>query len=591
VDEGEIEKRLRDIGIADTSELPVGATLRPPDASVAKTVAAPATWTERSLPRLSVDLRGSRGAEPGDVLPTHEADLEVRSLIGEGGMGRVFLARQHSLRRDVAVKTAKDGAPDWARQAIFVEGAVTGQLEHPAIVPVHALGIDSAGRPAMVMKRIEGVSWHVLAKDPANEGWDGWEGTPDDRLLGHLQILMQICNALHFAHSRGIVHRDVKPENVLIGRFGDVYLADWGIATEVGHVEDRLCGTPGYMAPEMVSLLPVDERTDVYLLGATLHEVLTGRMRHDAGTAMMAIVSAKLSEPFAYDMSVPSELAELVNRACHVEPDERPSDAKTFRDAVLAHIRHRESAVLAAEGAERVMQLVQLLDDDEPDEEQRREIDRLIAEARFGLETALTQWSDNAVAHEALAELERILESRREHAAKLEREARDRDPKIAARSRAFALTFLGMVNAALAVYALVAMDTPSRVELVFFPVLVIGLAAAGAFAQRKSVMLTKFNRDVVVFFFILLGVMLIGRITGLFVPIDPAEHFSRDAFVLAAGMAVGSIAYLRWMAWLSLIFLVTGIACAAVPGHALGIFAVSASIAVFVAAGSQWRST
>src|SRR6185295_6663298 len=97
-------------------------------------------------------------------------------------MGRVLLARQHSLAREVAVKTARDDTNLSAREAILWEGAISGQLEHPSIVPVHALGLDAAGRPALVMKRIEGVSWDALIADPAHPGWEGWEGTHKDRL-------------------------------------------------------------------------------------------------------------------------------------------------------------------------------------------------------------------------------------------------------------------------------------------------------------------------------------------------------------------------------------------------------------------------
>ena len=272
----DLQRRL----IAATRGVPdgaIGATMRPLRSTVAETIAAtPAEIEPRGLPRISVDLRASMDAHASSPASGSGADLEVRGVIGEGGMGRVLVARQHSIDRDVAIKTIRDGAPETVHAALLAEGRITGRLEHPSIVPVHALGLDEAGRPALVMKRVEGTSWLALLRDPAHPGWEGWKGDPRDRLLGHLELLAAICNALHFAHSRGFVHRDVKPENVLVGGFGDVYLADWGVATRIGTRDENLCGTPACMAPEMVTGGVVDERTDVYLLGAALHEVLTG---------------------------------------------------------------------------------------------------------------------------------------------------------------------------------------------------------------------------------------------------------------------------------------------------------------------------
>ena len=136
--------------------LQAGLTIRPADDSTPGDTLASRGLPMQSLPALSVDLRD---ALTGDAVASQvRPDLEVRGVIGEGGMGRVLLARQHSLARDVAVKTAKRDAPQSSRDAILVEGTITGQLEHPAIVPVHALGLDPSGWPARVMKRVEGVA-------------------------------------------------------------------------------------------------------------------------------------------------------------------------------------------------------------------------------------------------------------------------------------------------------------------------------------------------------------------------------------------------------------------------------------------------
>src|SRR5262249_9535023 len=145
------------------------------------------------------------------------------------------------------------------------EAKTTGLVDHPGIVPVHALGRDPAGRPILVMKRVEGVSWRQLLDDSTDVAWTTLERPGTDRLAFHLETLMQVCNALAFAHRRGIIHRDIKPSNVMVGEFGEVFLLDWGIACPIqrgagASSSDEtapaatLCGTPAYMAPEMLSL-------------------------------------------------------------------------------------------------------------------------------------------------------------------------------------------------------------------------------------------------------------------------------------------------------------------------------------------------
>ncbi len=210
--------------------------------------------SSRELPRISIALRGSLSDHaPRLASSNDDRDIEVLSTLGEGGMGRVFLARQHSLDREVAIKTVRDDASESDRSALLSEGAITGHLEHPGIVPVHALGVDREGRPVLVMKRVEGVEWATLLEDDDHPFWESRVGSRAERLDDHLEILLQVCDAAHFAHSRGIVHRDIKPQNVFIGRYREVYLGDWGLALHAEREQrsGALCGTPAFMAPEM----------------------------------------------------------------------------------------------------------------------------------------------------------------------------------------------------------------------------------------------------------------------------------------------------------------------------------------------------
>ena len=594
-----LEERLRSLGTADTALFPPGATIVPdPDATLgeadistdATLAAGPAASEEelRSLPRLSVDLRGSLAPAPGPAAPS---DLEVRDLLGEGGMGRVLLARQHSLARDVAVKTSKDGAPPSARGALLREGRITGQLEHPAIVPVHAIGLDAEGRPALVMKRIEGSSWDELLDDPAHPGWEDWPGTPEDRLPGHLAILEQVCQALHFAHSRGILHRDVKPENVLIGIFGDVYLADWGVACALGDADERLCGTPVYMAPEMVTPGPVDERTDVFLLGAVLHEILTGRPRHDRETALQALMAARLAEPATYDDEVPTELARIANRACHRDPAERFESARAFRDALRSYVEHSDSLELAREATNR-FEAGQALLRQELDADGRRQLDAHLAAARFGLEQALAQWPQNALAVATLGELERVEEAQRERALAFERVARDNDPRVAARARALALSCIAVLGVVLGVVTVgLPQAEVTHTHMLIIPSGMLVTMLLGAFAFRKQLGVTAFNRRATLCVLLMMVVMTVRRV-AMYASGDMeiVDVFGGDSFLIGGIFAAMGITLLRWVGILAVLSILGGVGVYLVPDHALDIFGVVMSTNMVLAAVLGWKT-
>ncbi|MCB9676054.1 MAG: protein kinase [Alphaproteobacteria bacterium] len=217
--------------------------------------------------------------------PDGRDELAFGTTIGTGGMGVVRTAEQVRLHRTVAVKSLRTDIDDpEATRKLLAEAWMTGALEHPNIVPVYDIAVDDAHRPHIVMKRITGIEWESVMDDgPAIAERFGTH----DLLAWNLGILMAVCNALHYAHDRGIVHRDVKPQNVMVGEFGEVYLVDWGIAVPLkddGRIPavggGRIAGTPRYMAPEMVRAEPVTVATDIYLLGGVLHRILTGVPPH-----------------------------------------------------------------------------------------------------------------------------------------------------------------------------------------------------------------------------------------------------------------------------------------------------------------------
>ena len=553
------------------------------------------------LPPISVDEptedspTETEGSGPGPTLP----DLVVLKVLGEGGMGRVQLARQRSLQREVALKRPRPDAGEREARGLRAEALVTGHLEHPNIVPVHALGADRSGLPVIVMKRVEGVSWRDLLRDPEHPGWQSREPDPEARLVWHLGILAQLCNAIAFAHSRGIVHRDMKPDNVMIGEFGEVYLIDWGVAVRSGarsrdeQGRPLVVGTPCYMAPEMARGDAIDPQTDVYLLGATLHEVLTGQVRHLGRDIHAVSAQAIASEPYAYGDEVPGELAELANRACSADPARRPRGALAFRHALLDHLRHRGSLRLSA-AADRAMDAIEV----EPAAAQARAIE----ECRFGYREALREWPDNpdamrglrrcalatvrleigrrdAIAARAalaelvdrprdlmgeLASLESALAADEAERDRLRQLARDADPTVRAPAGVLMFAILMVVSLSLVVYAvrLHRTGTVSPTALILFPALSGVAALVFVYVSRREMAANAFNRRLAAWFIALVASLVAGRAIGQSHGVAVANQFAFDSVLLAAMLTVGGLFLFRWL-WICAAVMTTSAVVAA----------------------------
>ena len=497
---------------------------------------------------------------------TGDGRLVLEETLGEGGMGIVRLGTQVALGRKVAVKTLR---PEVVEQAatlkLLREAWVTGALEHPNVVPVYDVGLDEEGRPVIVLKRIGGTAWADVMHDAKQV--DRRFGAKDP-LEWNLGILMQVCNAVHFAHSRGIVHRDLKPENVMVGEFGEVYVLDWGIAVALtddgsgrfplaAHATE-MAGTPCYMAPEMLGGKSprLSERTDVYLLGATLREIVTGKAPHE-GPHLMAIIQSVILPPRPLPSRVPEELARICRRATDTDPDARFENAEQLRLALAGFLRHRGSKQLSDEARERLDDLqAELGAPGTRGDDTRMRVYNLFGECRFGFRQALRAWPENEHArdglHEALVtmiehelasgepraasvllgELEdapaelraRVDEARSVEQARmaaLEHLRRDHDPDVGRRTRFFVMSILGGIWT-LAPLVMAIFDLQRGfTELALANGALLVFTSGLAIWARESLSKTSINRRIVLSVLFLFIVQLALTLVCLLLGVEP----------------------------------------------------------------------
>ena len=310
------------------------------------------------------------GSDAGSLPPLGR--FQPVGELGQGGMGRVLEARDPELRRSVAVKVVVDaGNVTEALLTRFVaEAQITSQLEHPNIVPVHDIGLSRDGQVYFVMKKVQGRSLRAVL----DALLDGDEAT--SAVWGRHRLLtafVQICNAVAYAHDRGVLHRDIKPGNVMLGPFGEVLLMDWGVARLLGDTTEAISanavervtvaktmdgaaiGTPGYMAPEQAlgQLHELDCRADVWSLGAILYEILTLRRAYE-GPNVFALMHLAMSGPpedprvRAPGRSIPEEIAEVALKALAGRRGDRFATATELAAAVEAFLKgskRREAAL------------------------------------------------------------------------------------------------------------------------------------------------------------------------------------------------------------------------------------------------------
>ncbi|UCE59903.1 MAG: SUMF1/EgtB/PvdO family nonheme iron enzyme [Phycisphaerales bacterium] len=313
---------------------------------------------------------------------------DLLDVLGEGGVGIVYKAVQKSIDRNIAVKMAKAGVGKDAnaKQKFVSEARITGRLDHPNIVPIHDLNTTPDGKPFYTMKMVRGTPWS--------------EAIDDKPLSQNLDILLAVCDAASFAHSRQVVHRDLKPDNVMLGEFGEVQVMDWGLGAPVDSAgvlvdvtkSQAAGGTPSYMAPEMVTgdEEPVGTHSDVYLLGAILYEIVTGSPPHEGIRVLDVLQNARdnVIQPAEHD----SPLVEIALKAMRTAPADRYSSVREFKLALLEYQSNAESINLCQRAME------------DSHKAQETKDYETFAQALFGFRGALKLWDGNREAQAALVE-------------------------------------------------------------------------------------------------------------------------------------------------------------------------------------------
>ncbi len=320
----------------------------------------------------------------------HSNRYELSQPLAQGGIGEVWIARQAALHRSIAIKRLRSDRLSHIRQgsapgthpveiAFYHEALLTANLDHPNILPVNDLVMDREGRLMLAMKLVRGTVWTDLIRVEYQKL------DVMTFLKRHLRILTEVCRAVSFAHSRGVVHRDLKPAQVMVGEFDEVLLMDWGLAliadppTARERIPDVMntesvptlitargpAGTPSFMAPEQLDqdCRRIGKHTDIFLLGGILYQLLTGASPYggvDAQTAMYRasecnMVPAQQRTPNRY---MPPELVALSRWAMDRDMTRRTPSVHIFMEHITSYL---ENAGRRWESAEMTMNVAESL--------------------------------------------------------------------------------------------------------------------------------------------------------------------------------------------------------------------------------------
>lgn len=321
----------------------------------------------------SLKIRNRPVTGGGPFGDSPDADYEIVSKLAEGGMGIVYIARQLSLNRQLAIKTLKpmsererkklshvkmSQVARHRREMFLSEALVTANLVHPNIVPIHDLCQTADGTPFYSMKRVEGTPWNKVIKTKTIEE--------------NLEVLLKVADAVAYAHHNGVINRDLKPENIMLGEFGEVIVLDWGLsvpAPDSGKSKFASpsasigAGTPAYMAPELWAGPPekIGRGSDIYLLGAILYEMLAGHPPHafanpsgHGQATVFQIIDSVLRPNAIVPTQIKGELMDIAMEAMRTRPEDRHQSVQEFQVAIRNYQRHEESRTLTSRADELV---------------------------------------------------------------------------------------------------------------------------------------------------------------------------------------------------------------------------------------------
>ena len=352
---GDAEKSLAAVALGSSTREKLAAL---EDADLAQSLPIVGSKTEVDDPYRTV-------SPAPDTTGFERQRFQILRPHARGGLGAVYVALDGELNREVALKEILDKHADdpHSRSRFLIEAEITGGLEHPGIVPVYGLGHYGDGRPYYAMRFIRGDSLkEAISGFHADESLKHDPGQKSLALRKLLRRFVDVCNAIDYAHGRGVLHRDLKPGNVIVGKYGETLVVDWGLAKAMGQSETRsqsdeptlklsstsgsvetqhgsAIGTPAFMSPEQAigDIEKLGPRSDVYSLGATLYCLLTGRAPFegkDLGEVLRQVQKGQFPPPRQVAPTVDKALEAVCLKAMALKPEARHATARALADDI-----------------------------------------------------------------------------------------------------------------------------------------------------------------------------------------------------------------------------------------------------------------
>jgi eukaryotic-like serine/threonine-protein kinase len=532
--------------------------------------------------------------------PAHvQPSVVLGDVLGKGGMGVVYAARQQPLDRDVAVKTVSRTSNLHHRRMLVAEAQHLGRLEHPNIVPVYLLLETPDGEPQLVMRRVEGWDWSTLMDDEYHEGWDDWQGSEYAPLQRNVELLAQVCRAASFAHRNDVVHCDIKPDNIRVDTEGTVFLMDWGSATTypTDLKSEYISGTPVFMSPEQALGQQVTPATDVFLLGGCLFRILTGAAPYQSRTVNQAVFHAMVCNPRLYPKGLPAGLTQLAQEMMAREPHQRPT-AELARRRLLGWLREqvRDGWLRASEevlrsledfvqekdhhGAQGAFQqlragLAPILKES-PDHERAKGqlIDAVSAMLRLeldrnNLDHAQTLLNELAHLGVDIVDLRAELQNLTERHQALEGQRQELDPSVGGKQRQlmYTATLAATVGINVAVImGLFPSSTPLLLVTYSLMINAVALVGLAVFWRALTVNLTGKTTTAVVA--AVLTTTLLNRLFGWFGGLDASQIMGQDLLLISCASPAFALSFGRILAWMGLVCLLAAPLCIVFPQYA-----------------------